>query len=302
MMKKLLSTSLIFLALQGCATMDTPTSNWQPATLLNSHEQIIHSAWTNKDYLVQVATIGKKPKNGYPVVYVLDGNAFFAPSSSIAQMLHGRPNQAHPKSFLVVGIGYTTKRQFDIPNRTHDYTPPSHTYPTPKGEQTMFGGAEHFYQFITHELTPRLDKDFGINAHHRTLWGHSYGGLFGLYALFNHPKSFDNYVIASPSIWWNHKSIHQHQDNFSPTPNINRILITLGEQELTARHRNPDAPTSTLTDADAYVLHQFLHNKLPNAHVSFALNQAHSHGLNAYPSLIQGLTLAYTICQADRLC
>ena len=165
-----------------------------------------------------------------------------------------------------------------------------------------FGGADDFYHFITDELNPILDKDFGINPTHRTLWGHSYGGLFGLYTLFTYPKSFNNYVIASPSIWWNNKSIYQHQHHFSSTPPIKNILITLGEHELNARHRNPDALTSDLANSDAHQLSLSLQKQLPITHVDFILNHGQSHGLNAYPSLIQGLTLAYNVCKADKAC
>ena len=262
----------------------------------------MYSSYTDKEYLIQVATIGDRPANGYPVIYVLDGNAFFAAASSIAQMMHGKPSEQNPKSFMVVGIGYTSGRQFDIPKRTHDYTPPAETYPVPKGEQVAFGGADYFHAFMADELVPMLDKKFGINPNHRTLIGHSYGGLFGLYVLFARSESFDNYAIASPSIWWNDKSILAHRSGLIDTPNIKNVLITLGEQELTARHRNPNAPITNLPDSDAYLMYEFLQQQLPNAKVNFEFNEGYSHGENAYPSIIQGVTMAYQACKADQDC
>lgn len=280
-----------------------PTAHaWQPATILNSHEKVVHSSYTDKNYLIQVATIGDKPANGYPVIYVLDGNAFFGMASSIAQMNHDKPSEKNPKSLMVVGIGYTTGRAFDIPSRTHDYTPPSESYPAPTGEQTAFGGADYFHAFIADELASMLDKEFGINPNHRTLIGHSYGGLFGLYLLMARSESFDNYVIASPSIWWNDKSVLAHQNGIIATPNIKNILITLGEHELNARHRSPKASTTTLENSDAYMMSQLLKNKLPYANVTFHFNPNHSHGENAYPSIIQGVNMAYQACKADSNC
>nr|WP_227713094.1 alpha/beta hydrolase-fold protein [Moraxella sp. K127] len=251
--------------------------------------------------MIQVATIGKRPANGYPVIYVLDGNAFFGVASSIAQMNHDKPSEKNPKSLMVVGIGYPTGRAFDIPNRTHDYTPPSDSYPAPTGEQTAFGGADYFHAFIADELAPMLDKEFGINPNHRTLIGHSYGGLFGLYLLMARSESFDNYVIVSPSIWWNDKSILAHQKGIIATPNIKNVLITLGEHELNARHRSPNAPT-TLENSDAFLMSEFLKNKLPHANVTFDFNPNHAHGENAYPSIIQGVNMAYQACKADSNC
>ncbi|WP_258403987.1 alpha/beta hydrolase [Moraxella ovis] len=152
------------------------------------------------------------------------------------------------------------------------------------------------------ELAPMLDKKFGINPNHRTLMGHSYGGLFGLYVLFSRSKSFDHYAIASPSIWWNDKSILAHRSGLIDTPNIKNILITLGEQELTARHRNPNAPIMDLPNSDAYLMYEFLQQQLPNAKVNFEFNSGYSHGENAYPSIIQGVTMAYQACKADQDC
>lgn len=295
---------LTALSLYACTNLPTNPagSSWQKATLLNSQERVIHAKSTQKDYLIQVATIGKRPKNGYPVIYVLDGNAFFATASSIAQMAHGRPNQPTPKSLMVVGIGYTTGRQFDIPNRTQDYTPPADSYPTPKGEQVVFGGADNFHAFITDELDPLLQQQFGIHPHHRTLLGHSYGGLFALYSLYRHPNAFNHYVIASPSIWWNNKSIETHQAHFTATPALKNILITLGEYELNARHKNPNTPNSDLLSSEAYRLSQFLKEQAPNAHINFQFNAGHTHGENAYPSIIRGVHMAYQACQADVAC
>ena len=115
-------------------------------------------------------------------------------------------------------------------------------------------------------------------------------------------ESFDNYVIASPSIWWNDKSVLAHQNGIIATPNIKNILITLGEHELNARHRSPKASTTTLENSDAYMMSQLLKNKLPYANVTFHFNPNHSHGENAYPSIIQGVNMAYQACKADSNC
>ncbi|MGL9736446.1 MAG: alpha/beta hydrolase-fold protein [Symbiopectobacterium sp.] len=40
-----------------------------------------------------------------------------------------------------------------------------------------------------------------VNPQQRTLTGHSFGGLFVLFTLFNHGESCQRYLAASPSIW-----------------------------------------------------------------------------------------------------
>lgn len=282
--------------------MQTDDTDWQAVIIPQASQRLMHSAITHKDYLIQVATIGKRPANGYPVVYVLDGNAFFTPSVSIAQMLHGRPNETNPKSLMIVGIGYPTDRQFDVASRTHDYTPPADSYPKPKGKQTAFGGAEQFYEFIEQELTPMLDDTFGVNPHHRTLVGHSFGGLFGLYVLMKHGSSFNHYVIASPSIWWNDKSIYQYKSALTPHANIRHVLITLGEHELSATHKDPSLTASVVTDSLAHQISKFLAHRLTGTQVDFSFHPNFNHGMNAYPSLVHGLTMAYQSCWADKGC
>ena len=41
----------------------------------------------------------------------------------------------------------------------------------------------------------------------QTLWGHSYGGLAVLQALFTRPTEFTTYAAASPSLWWHDGAI-----------------------------------------------------------------------------------------------
>jgi len=41
-----------------------------------------------------------------------------------------------------------------------------------------------------------------IDLQRQTLWGHSYGGLAVLHALFTRPGAFSDYAAASPSLWW----------------------------------------------------------------------------------------------------
>ena len=37
--------------------------------------------------------------------------------------------------------------------------------------------------------------------------GHSLGGLFGAYILFNYPDMFSSYIIGSPSVWFANNDI-----------------------------------------------------------------------------------------------
>ena len=60
-------------------------------------------------------------------------------------------------------------------------------------------GSENFLKFLTNELIPKLDHDFRTQPH-RILVGHSFGGLFGLYALIKAPGVFKGFIIASATL------------------------------------------------------------------------------------------------------
>ncbi len=45
-----------------------------------------------------------------------------------------------------------------------------------------------------------VEADYPIDPANRTLMGHSWGGVFGLYSLFRDPLLYKNYLICSPDL------------------------------------------------------------------------------------------------------
>lgn len=307
-MKKSMKASILLLlvgVLMNVAVANSLTKNdlvlkndWQAVTLLDSQQRTLYSKLSHKNYLIQVTAIGSPPDDGYPVMYVLDGNVFFPAVSTVAQTLHGRPNQPNPNSMLIVGIGYADSKRFHTKARAEDYTPPSDSYPMPQGDMQNFGGAEQFYQFIHQELQPMLKAHWHINPKQQSLFGHSFGGLFVLYSLLNHPTSFQSYFAASPSLWWNQGRIANDLNKLNQAHNsVRRVLITQGELEngkqkhrFSADNLPPNLPISDLNNAN---LANYLQSQLPNAQVTYQYNLGQNHGTNAYPSLAQAVFLWY---------
>ncbi|HFA6274479.1 TPA: hypothetical protein WMH04_001533 [Neisseria gonorrhoeae] len=54
-----------------------PTDTFQPAILPQAFETEIKSTCTGRIYRIQTATLGEMQSEGYPVLFVLDGEAFF---------------------------------------------------------------------------------------------------------------------------------------------------------------------------------------------------------------------------------
>ncbi|QTD41852.1 alpha/beta hydrolase [Sporosarcina sp. Te-1] len=146
------------------------------------------------------------PPEGFPVLYVLDGNAYGTMSREMLKLQWRRSDKTQVDATVIVSIGYETTEVFPS-TRVLDFTPPASAVslpPKPDGTPwPAHGGAEEFLHFIEKEVLPFVFKSASINADRQTLFGHSLGGLFVLYTLFNRPDLFQNYISCSPSIWWN---------------------------------------------------------------------------------------------------
>jgi predicted alpha/beta superfamily hydrolase len=129
----------------------------------------------------------------YPVVYLLDGNQHFHHTTGIAQFLAA---QDRMPGVIVVAIPNT--------DRTRDLTPPMATDTT--SAFPTAGGADGFLRFLGDELIPHIDGAYRT-APYRIIIGHSFGGLFAVYALLTRPYLFQAHIAISPSLWWDEEAL-----------------------------------------------------------------------------------------------
>lgn len=199
-----------------------PTDTFQPAILPQAFETEIKSTCTGRIYRIQTATLGEMPSEGYPVLFVLDGEAFFPSLFNIMQSLMPNPVTRSNAPCLIVGIGYTTGSVRDLTQRAADYTPPLGDNAT-ADERQQFGQADRFAAFIDSELTAFLESKYRLDKNETAVFGHSFGALFGLYSLLSH-RRFRRHWLVSPSIWWHNRRIL----DFMPSENrLNGIDVCL---------------------------------------------------------------------------
>ena len=126
----------------------------------------------------------------YETLYVLDGdwNAKIVVDivSFMRQVLFIPP-------VIVVGVPNVIDEHGNT--RDHDFTP------TVVADRQHSGGAADFLSFLKTELVPYIDQHYPTNQVH-LVHGHSFGGLFLMYALLNEPALFDGYLILDPAMWW----------------------------------------------------------------------------------------------------
>ncbi|WP_041802042.1 alpha/beta hydrolase [Rhodopseudomonas palustris] len=173
-----------------------------------------------------------------PVLYLLDGNGSFPIAAAAAALQSRRPERTGVHPATVVGIGYPTASWLDAERRTFDYTPslPPREMPPRPNEQSWpaTGGAEDFLDFVEHELCPQIEHEFSIDRARSALFGHSFGGLLVLHALFSRPALFRSSIAASPSIWFARERLIAQRDALlasAPLPLPRRLLLTVGSLE-----------------------------------------------------------------------
>ncbi|GGE63623.1 alpha/beta hydrolase [Priestia taiwanensis] len=179
----------------------------------------IISKETECPYTISIAIPNTEaPRSGYPVLYVLDGNAFFQTFAETIRIQTRRSEKTGVTPFVVVGIGCPVEEDFVSDYRFYDFTPPANTVelpPHPQGKEwPHHGGADKFLTFMEEEVKPLVDTRCHVDRKKQALFGHSLGGLFSLYTLLSKRDAFQSYIISSPSIWWNNKQVLTLEEKF----------------------------------------------------------------------------------------
>jgi predicted alpha/beta superfamily hydrolase len=170
---------------------------------------------------------GRAPETGFPVLYVLDGDAFFNTAVEIARMREwGRLTPT-----IVVGVAYPGRAFYDGPRRNYDFTPAGSA--DPDFDPSELGGADKFLEFLNDVVKPWLRQRYSLDASTQVLFGHSLGGMFVLHAMFTSPRSFNVYLAASPTLRFSNSAILHEAQAFEAHENRRaaRVLITVGGNE-----------------------------------------------------------------------
>jgi hypothetical protein len=115
----------------------------------------------------------------YAVLYDMNGVFGFAYDRATVELLARTTNMPN---MIVVGV----------PPLDNGYVP------TPfEDRKEIPAGADMSIRFLKEELIPFVEKNYRTNAF-RALYGHSVGGLFTMYTLFNVPSLFTAYIAGSP--------------------------------------------------------------------------------------------------------
>lgn len=248
--------------------------HWQRAQLPHAEETTLASVHTGHRHRIQTSVIGEAPAQGYPVLYILDGDSYFPHAHLLAHTLLNPPGSDKSGALLIVGIGYPNQHFLDLEKRALDLTPP------PREPDPRHGGAERFIRFLDDELAPLLHTRYRIDRSQQNLFGHSYGGLFATYHLYTRPQPYRRYFISSPSIWWDERRIDAYRQASQADPDKLDIHITVGEHEQAPEHDARRKARAMVENARALAA-----ELSPRHHVTFAILDGETHGSAAYRAL-----------------
>lgn len=215
----------------------------------------------------------------YAVVYLLDGShdEDFIHVTGLYQFNAFSWINRVPKS-IVIGIANVDRRR--------DFTYPT-TIQKDKERFKTAGKSAKFIGFIEKELQAYIEKNYKVNTS-KTIIGQSLGGLLVTEILLKKPTLFNQYIIISPSIWWDNGSILNAdsailQNNFNqPT----KVYIGVGKEGLT--------PTEIprVMEVDANLLAEKLNKtKSKNLKVYFDYLPAEDHATVTHQAIFNALRL-----------
>jgi predicted alpha/beta superfamily hydrolase len=153
----------------------------------------------------------------YPVLYVMDGslNEDFIHIVGLVQFLN--MYELMPKTIVVGVANVDRKRDFTFPT----------TIEQDKKDFPTTGGSEKFIQFLADEAIPHSNSLYRTTEE-KTIRGQSLGGRLATEIFMKHTNMFTQYIIVSPSLWWDKESLLD-EDNPILTQET-KVFVSVGRE------------------------------------------------------------------------
>lgn len=181
----------------------------------------------------------KRRKEGYPVLYLNDGQSLFDEADSIFnnsewkvdETVYDLISKGSIEPIIVVGIDNAGKRM-----RSNEYLPWEDEFlsppmPDPQGSR--------FPEFLAKEVIPFVESRYRVRNDRagRTLGGSSYGALVALFSALKKPGLFGKLLLESPSFYVNNAAVLKMADSAESFPA--RIYLGVGTNEMGAKECDP---------------------------------------------------------------
>ena len=205
-----------------------------------------------RDYGIWVTTPpGYDPATSQaPVVYVLDGNWTVGMTAPL--IVTQRDPMQQIKPYVQVTVGYAGEEAEHWARlRNRDLVPPGEPVApefldavetavrsgamTPDQAEAYLAElkdtrADAFLGFITEELHPRVERDYGTAPTGHGLFGYSYGGLFSLYAWLTGTTLFESIGAGSPGVAGEDSTVFTMLEELGDQPA--KLHLTFNDREI----------------------------------------------------------------------
>lgn len=187
-----------------------------------------------------------------PVVYVLDAN--FAVGLTAPLIVTQMDPMQKIQPYIQVSVGYAGEEALDWDRlRNRDFVPPGEPIAEELIDAVEMGleagartrkeadaylaelrdtHADVFLSFLTAELHPRIEHEYGTATSGHGLFGYSYGGLFSLYAWLSGSALFDSVGAGSPGVIAQDSQIFTELQQMGDSPRTARLHVTINDREL----------------------------------------------------------------------
>ena len=222
--------ALVLFQIPLCSQNEAPVKQFPPVTLERTEIRTLNSDIIGQDFELWISVPRDYHVNDtvYPVIFLLDPYRVFSMVKGYIDAL----TTPFPiiQEVILVGIGYGGEgieaRLNWALGRVRDYTPVQNATTEEWYEKAIktgglpatdviSGGAPLFLDFISKELFPFIESNYRIDTQTRMLSGYSFGGLFGLFALFHEPGLFNKYFIGSPSIHYKDNITFKYEADYA---------------------------------------------------------------------------------------
>jgi len=289
-------TTILFIVTMSCAQRSEQPKIIEEknteVTLFNSEKRMLHSDIINDDFEIYVSLPYSYDRTDttYPVLFVLDANISFGITDNVVHIL-STLNKEIPE-MIVVGIAYPIQGVVDWASlRCRDFRPT----PNPEKDKAWqdrlsmasgrddivveSGNADKFLEFIRKEVIPFIESNWRVSSD-RAIAGASASGLFGLYALFQHPETFQRYFVGSPSISWDEPYMYKLESDYAANHHDLpvRVYMCVGDLESDTYKNNMQKMAELLRsreypnfEMEAIVYENETHGSIYQASISRAL-------------------------------
>ena len=213
----------------------------------------------------------------YPVIYITDAPYAFPIAAGATRF---PMNSGAMEEAIIVGVSYSRGSR-GASSRIRDFT-------TSKAASWEFetGNAEGHAKFFRDEVFPYIEKNYRVDAEKRVYIGNSLGGLFGAYILMKHPDMFNDYILGSPSVWFNNDDILSIKPR--KPANHTRVFLAVGGLEKPEFGEREDMVSGAEKLAD-----KLSSQSDDNLTVKFKIIDEARHSTAFPTTLIQGLDWIY---------